>query len=108
MFQVVKARVSTGDWSRELLVPFAQDVDREVRWAGDARLTSPAPAEPIQLQLGKTRLQLPAKITLKQFDLIPYAGGDKRQGSMFRDFKSTARRSRIRTRGERDDRAWRT
>jgi hypothetical protein len=44
---------------------------------------------PHLLQLGQTRLQLPARITLNRFDLVPYPGGEPRQGSMFRDFKST-------------------
>jgi hypothetical protein len=41
----------------------------------------------MQLQLGNTRLQLPAKLTLRKFDMVPYPGGDT--GDMIRDFRST-------------------
>jgi hypothetical protein len=87
VFQVLRTRISAGDWSRELLVPFSQDV-MEVPWQATS-VEIPGTGSRLELQLGQTRLQLPAKLTLKQFDLIPYAGGDKTPRSMFRDFKST-------------------
>jgi hypothetical protein len=87
VFQVLRARVSAGDWSREVLVPFSQDA-MEVPWQTTS-VEIPGTGSQLELQLGQTRLQLPARLTLKQFDLIPYAGGDKSPRSMFRDFKST-------------------
>jgi hypothetical protein len=87
VFQVARARVTKGDWSHDVLVPYAQDVV-ENRWDG-APVRIPGTTSNLHLQLGQTRLQMPARITLEKFELVPYPGGEARQGSMFRDFKST-------------------
>jgi hypothetical protein len=86
VFQVVRAVVRCGSWSREVLVPFAQDT-ADTQWEGG---TVDLPdGTTLQLQLGNTRLQLPAKLTLRKFELVPYRGGDASANSMMRDFRST-------------------
>src|SRR5437016_9316023 len=87
VFQVVRAKVKSGSWSREVLVPFAQD-SAETRWeAGTVELPD---GTPLQLQLGNTRLQLPATLMLRKFELVPFRGGDAATGEgTMRDFRST-------------------
>jgi hypothetical protein len=86
-YQVARVRLSSDNWSQELLVPYSQ-------WALDDAWQAPAirvpgAQRPLQLQLGNTARPLPAKITLEKFDLVPYPGGDNTRRSMMRDFKST-------------------
>jgi hypothetical protein len=86
VYQVVRARVRVGQWSKDVLVPFADNA-AESQWeGGDLKLPD---GTPMQVQLGNTRLQLPAKLTLAKFELVPYRGGDTGEGSMMRDFRST-------------------
>jgi hypothetical protein len=88
VFQVVRARVKCGpSWSRDVLVPFAQD-SAETRW--EAGVVDLPDGTTLQLQLGNTRLQLPAKLTLRKFELVPFRGGDPDDPrSIMRDFRST-------------------
>ncbi|MGH7214374.1 MAG: hypothetical protein ACREIT_06395 [Tepidisphaeraceae bacterium] len=88
VFQVVQARVSMGDWSQDVLIPYLQDVAERPFWDGPV-ITPPGTRAKIQLQLGHTRLALPAKITLQKFELVPYPGAPASAGAMMRDFKST-------------------
>src|SRR5262249_13863402 len=83
-FQVIRAKVRVGEWSQEVLVPFAMDA-AEAEWDG-GQVDLPDGTH-LQLQLGNTRLQLPATLTLRKFDMLPYPGGDT--GDMIRDFRST-------------------
>jgi hypothetical protein len=83
-FQVIRAKVHVGDWSQDVLVPFAMDA-AESEW--DGGIVDLPDGTRVQLQLGNTRLQLPATLTLRKFDMVPYPGGDT--GDMIRDFRST-------------------
>src|SRR5690606_32155034 len=50
----------------------------------------PGSESSIQLALCNTRFRLPAKLTLANFELVPYPGGDaEAMRGMFRDFRST-------------------
>jgi hypothetical protein len=86
VFQVLRVKVKSGDFAKELLVPYAQDA-AEAQWEGDP-IKLPDGSE-IAMQLGNTRLQMPAKLTLNRFELIPYRGGDTGEGSTMRDFRAT-------------------
>jgi len=88
VLQVVLVKASMGNWSQTVPVPFMQ-------WAEDAReqwdgpiLKLPGTDAAIQLQLGNTQYELPAKITLEKFELEHYMGGSAEVG-IPRDFKST-------------------
>ena len=89
VLQVVLVKASLGSgWSRTVPVPFMQ-------WAEDARrqwdgpvLKLPGSDATVQLQLGNTQYELPAKITLEKFELEHYMGGSAEVG-IPRDFKST-------------------
>jgi hypothetical protein len=88
VLQVALVKASMGSWSTTVPVPFMQ-------WAADARgqwdgpvVKLPGTNARIQLQLGNTQYQLPAKITLEKFELEHYMGGSAEVG-IPRDFKST-------------------
>ncbi len=84
--QVLQVRVTMGDWSKLAYVPFA-DEPYETIWNGPS-IALPGSSARLELQLGNRRRQLPAKITLKSFELVHYPGGSGLKGP-FRDFKST-------------------
>jgi len=87
-FQVAKVRVTFGDWSQTVVVPFTDEAG-DVPWDG-GMVQLPGVNTLLQLQLGNTRRQLPAKITLNRFELIPYPGGDANNPrSLMLDFRST-------------------
>jgi hypothetical protein len=87
-FQVVKVKVSFGDWSQVVVVPFA-DEGGDVPWDG-GMVQLPGVNTLLQLQLGQTRRQLPARITLTRFETIPFPGGDaSNPRSLMLDFRST-------------------
>lgn len=90
--QVVTVRVKAGDWSTIVNVPFTQWAAESnlVRWEGSA-IQIPGASKPLHLQLGNSLHAMPARVTVENFDLVPYAGGQKAAGSMMRDFKSTLR-----------------
>src|SRR5690606_16666800 len=89
VYQVLKVRATCGDWQREVYVPYLQDIFERSDWTGPLlEIPGSNMPAPLQLQLGHTRLPLPARITLKEFELVPYAGGTKSASSMMRDFKS--------------------
>lgn len=88
VLQVALVKASMGSWSTTVPVPFMQ-------WAEDARgqwdgpvIKLPGTDATVQLQLGNTQYELPAKITLEKFELEHYMGGSAEVG-IPRDFKST-------------------
>ncbi len=91
-YQVLKIRVSMGDWSTVVYAPFAQDAADHVRpdrWRAGL-VFPPGAIAPLQLQLGNSRRPLPVKLALNQFKLVPYDGAapdDK--NAMMKDFVST-------------------
>ncbi|MCC6240099.1 MAG: hypothetical protein IT448_07370 [Phycisphaerales bacterium] len=84
--QVVLVQVSMGEWSRQVLVPYAQWA-LDTSWQGgfvplaDTGLI-------LQLQLGNTVLPMPARVVLDRFELVNYMGGTPQTTNLFRDFKS--------------------
>jgi hypothetical protein len=91
-FQVIRVRVSMGNWSEELAVPFqpfAGDSDPRLSW-GDASVTIPETRGLLRMQLSRMQYPLPASVTLEKFELVQYPGGNNLLGPM-RDFKSTLR-----------------
>ncbi len=86
MRQVVLARVTMGDWSREVAVPFSRWA-MEAPWQGGAVPLEGTPLV-LQMQLGNTPLQMPARVTLDRFELVNYMGGTPQTTNLFRDFKS--------------------
>ncbi len=83
--QVVTLRVSRGDWSETVHVPYTQWID-QIPWQPSA-VTVPGLADPLRFQLGNTRRPIPARVRLDDFELVPYAG-DFTANSAMRDFKS--------------------
>lgn len=88
VLQVALVKASMGSWSTTVPVPFMQ-------WAADARgqwdgpvIKLPGTDAAVQLQLGNTQYELPARITLEKFELEHYMGGSAEVG-IPRDFKST-------------------
>jgi hypothetical protein len=92
--QVVKIRVTCGSWSQEVFAPCdlyaAPDpmtMEPTIPWEmGIVHI--PGANAPLQLQLGYTCKQLPAQLTLKNFELVHYPGGQGDNGP-YRDFRST-------------------
>jgi hypothetical protein len=94
-FQAAKVRVTIGDFSQTVVVPYTDQAveasrDRGVGppWTGGI-VQLPGVDRPIQLQLGNTYRELPARLTLKKFELIPYPGGRVDDRSLMLDFRST-------------------
>jgi hypothetical protein len=95
VYNVVRAEVSMGDWKRTVFIPFTDEAG-QTPWQVDP-IEIPNTKHTISFTLGKTMLKLPARITLKKFDLVPYAGGAAAMGSMMRDFRSTIEVENIET-----------
>lgn len=94
--QVAAVRVSSGNWSRTVNVPFAQWAASNPGWKGGFVAIPGADGQTrtIQLQLGNRlrpiapdRTGKPATVRLDKFELVSYAGGTPTSG-MQRDFKS--------------------
>ena len=83
--QVLTVRASRGDWQQIVQVPYSPWPD-QAPWSFGV-LNLPGTDKPVQLQLGNTRRQMPASVTLDSFELVPYAG-DFTSDSAMRDFKS--------------------
>lgn len=88
--QVIRAKVTMGQWSKVVLVPFTPEAaESHAQW------TSPTfkllgSESTMQLALCNTRFRLPAKLTLANFELVPYPGGDPNSPrALIRDFRST-------------------
>lgn len=85
--QIVRLQLRSGDWRREVLVPFRQFPYDEA-WGGDA-IVIPGAVAPLRLQIGHTMRPMPARVAVDRFEVIPYAGGDETINSIMRDFRST-------------------
>jgi hypothetical protein len=100
--QVVKLKVSLGDWSTMVYAPFVDEAgDQSVveSWHGGL-VTPPGAIAPLQVQLSNTRLALPARLSLDDFKLIAYDGASPDSpGAMIKDYISTITLSDI-TSGE--------
>jgi hypothetical protein len=95
IFQVAKVKVSMGAWSSIVIVPIADQAteashnDGVTRpWLGGT-VQLPGIVSPLQLQLGFTYRPLPAKLTLDNFEVIPYPGGKPDSIGPKLDFRST-------------------
>ena len=84
-FSVVSVYVRRGDWGGLVHVPYNPWPD-QAPWL-PAQVDVPGVERPLQLQLGKTRRPMPARVTLEEFELVPYAG-DFTPNSAMRDFRS--------------------
>jgi hypothetical protein len=91
--QVVKVRLRNGDWSRELAVPFTPYAG-QFAWPSQ-QVQIPGAQHTFQLTLGNTRRPMGStqgrpmlRVTLDEFELQPYMGGDTTLASIMRDFKS--------------------
>lgn len=88
--QIVLAQVKVGDWSKTVAVPFLPYLlEHPDQWNGPV-VELPGGQAAVQLQLGRTVWQLPARVTLEDFRLEHYPGGAV-MGGMPRDFISTLR-----------------
>jgi hypothetical protein len=90
--QLVELKVSMGNWSGLIYVPFAEEAGDRLQpdqWHGGFVLP-PGAIAPLQVQLGFSRHPLPARVTLDQFKLIPEngAGTDDPKATM-KDIVST-------------------
>jgi hypothetical protein len=89
--QVVTLRISVGDWSKIVHVPYMEyPAERFARWGEIEPVALPGANQPLQIALSTTLLPMPAQVTLEKFELVPYPGGDKMSGLM-RDFRATLR-----------------
>jgi hypothetical protein len=92
--QVALVRVTCGSWTTDVPIPCnlwaAPDpmtAEPTVGWEMGI-VNIPGATSPLQLQLGYTCRQLPAQLTLKNFEMVHYPGATGENG-MFRDFRST-------------------
>jgi hypothetical protein len=99
IFQVLRVRVTSGKWSKDVLVPYSQYVAEE-SWndsatqdgrtvAGSEMIEIPGAHAALQLRLGQEYDWLPARLTLDRFDAVPYDGMGSTGSSLMRDFCST-------------------
>jgi hypothetical protein len=89
--QVMKVRVTSGDWHQDVFVPYAQYALEDL-W--DEPTTSdevlvPGARQPFTLRLGQTARNLPALLTVSHFEAVPYDGARKSGSQIMRDFRST-------------------
>ena len=91
-YQLARVHVSLGDWSQDVLVPFADDAGDRLQqetWRG-GYCSPPGAIAPIQLQLGNRRRPLPVELTLRRFEVVPYPGATSdTPNAVMRDFIST-------------------
>ncbi|HWB54209.1 MAG TPA: hypothetical protein VG722_08450, partial [Tepidisphaeraceae bacterium] len=86
-FEVLLARVRSGNWSKTIPVPFTQFAEEpQVNWT-DGTVDLPGTNVELELQLSDQFRPLPAAITLDRFQLVHYPGGDD-ASLVQRDFKS--------------------
>jgi hypothetical protein len=87
--QVIQAKLTSGSWSRTVFVPYTPQAGENPDWTS-AVVKLPQGDVAVQLALCHNRLRLPARLTLENFELVPYPGGDATmRGAMIRDFRST-------------------
>jgi hypothetical protein len=99
VFQVLRVKVTSGTWTKEVFVPYSQWVAEET-WdesaTEDGRTVArsdpikiPGAKADLELRLGQEYDWLPARLTLERFDAVPYAGMGSTGSNMMRDFCST-------------------
>jgi hypothetical protein len=90
VYQVIMVRISSGNWSQDVAVPYGQwPLDTVEQWDGPM-VTIPGTATRLKLELGNMCCRLPADITLDQFELVHYPGASASDMSgPMRDFRST-------------------
>ena len=99
VFQVLRVKITSGNWSREVFVPYSQYAAEE-SWSDSATqdgrtvarsvpIDIPGAHASMQLRLGQEYEWLPARLTLERFDAVPYAGMGSTGSSLMRDFCST-------------------
>jgi hypothetical protein len=99
IFQVLRVKVTSGQWAQDVLVPYSQYVAEE-SWtdsatqdgrtvAGSTTIAIPGAHSTLQLRLGQEYDWLPARLTLERFDAVPYDGMGSTGSSLMRDFSST-------------------
>jgi hypothetical protein len=93
--QVAVVRVKCSDFSQDVPVPCdlyaAPDptiLEPMIPWSMGL-VQIPGASAPLQLQLGFTCRPMPVAMLLKNFEMVPYAGGMAGGSTMFRDFRST-------------------
>lgn len=84
--QMVRVKVSSGDWSQVVTVPFDQFVLNNAFRGPTVKV--PGAEHPFQLMLGNLRRPLPVAVRLDGFEATPYAGGEVSGSAMMREFKS--------------------
>ena len=97
-FQVVKVRVTSGQWGTDVYVPYSPFA-AEQAWP-NSPIQVPDAAIGFNLQLSNTRLRLPVRVQLDKFEATPFAGGNVSRASLMRDFKSYLTFSDLSLRGE--------
>lgn len=89
VMQIATLRVKSGDWSQIVNVPYVPfALEPNADWRTVRSIDLPGTMSKLQIALGNTRLELPAKLTLQNFELVNYPGGTIND-NLFRDFKST-------------------
>ncbi len=83
--QVAAVRLRRGDWETTAHVAYSQWPDLVA--VQPARVDVPGFNGPVKLQLGNTRRDMPARVRLDGFELVPYAGDFTNESAM-RDFRS--------------------
>jgi len=89
VMQILTLRVKSGEWQQIVnipYVPFAGEIDSP--WGGVKQIDLPGTTVKLQIALGNSRRELPAKLTLQNFELVNYPGGTIND-NLFRDFRST-------------------
>jgi hypothetical protein len=84
--QMVRVKVTSGDWSQ--IVPVSFDQFAMMNPFRGQSIQVPGAEHPFQLMLGMLRRPLPVAVRLDGFEATPYAGGEVSGGSIMRDFKS--------------------
>ncbi len=91
-YQLARVHVTLGDWSQDVLVPYANDAGDRLQqdtWRG-GYVSPPGAIVPLQLQLGNRRRPLPVGLTLRRFECVPYPGATAdTPNAIMRDFIST-------------------
>lgn len=85
--QVVKVKVTCGEWSQVVPVPYDPFAAQNT-WPS-TRIAIPGANGDFQLMLGNQLRTLPVDVKLEKFEAIPYAGGDQSGRSIMRDFRSS-------------------
>lgn len=84
--QMVRVKVSSGDWSQIVAVTF--DPYALLNGVRGQSIQVPGARESFQLMLGKVMRPLPVAVRLEGFEAKPYAGAEAASNSFMRDFKS--------------------